>query len=852
MIYLILYRRSETAERRFTEKHYKFYLEVAVKVIIIGGVAGGATAAARLRRLNEDAQIIMFEREEHISFANCGLPYYIGGVIKERSKLLVQTVEGMSARFNLDIRNLTEVISINRTEKKITAFDKKQNSAYEESYDILILSPGAKPIKPDIPGITDADNLFVLRNIPDTDAIKNYTDNMKPKTAVVIGGGFIGIEMAENLCGLGIKTTIVEKLPQVMRPLDFEMAQFLHQELNIHGVDLILGDGISEFKDNGRTVCLDSGRTLAADMVILSIGVVPENSLAKTAGLALGARGHIKTTKTLQAIDEKTGEAVTDIYAIGDAVEVTDRINGGETAIPLAWPANRQGRLVADHISGLPNVSYGGSLGTAVAKVFDLTVASTGNNEATLKAKGIKYTAIHAHRTNHASYYPNATNISLKLLFSPEDGKILGAQAVGKEGTEKRIDVISTAIRLGGTVNELCDIELCYAPPFSSAKDPVNILGYIASNAMSKVYKIIHYNEVDSFVKGGGFLLDVRTPIEFSAGHIEGAVNLAVDDLRSGLQALPADKSTPICVTCQVGLRAHVALMMLHGKGYTDLCNLSGGYLTYKTAHYKAVSDSVAKPVETIVDTDNQTVAPKNIIDIDVSGLQCPGPLMATHNAIKNASAGDEVRVTSTDFGFSKDVESWSKANGHSLLSLTSENGKYVALLQKGSRESNAQSCAAVQENATIVVFSGELDKALASMIIAQGAVASGKKVAIFFTFWGLNALRKNGRVKVRKNIVEKMFGLMMPRGARRLPLSNMNMLGIGAKMIKSIMKKKNVDDIETMINTAMREGVRFIACTMSMDLMGITKEELIDGVEYGGVATYIASNENAGTTLFI
>lgn len=825
-----------------------------MKIIIIGGVAGGATAAARLRRLNENAQIIMFEREENISFANCGLPYYIGGSIKERSKLLVQTVEGMSARFNLDIRNLTEVVSINRDRKTITAFDKKQNSTYEESYDTLILSPGAKPIKPNIPGISETDNLFVLRNIPDTDAIKSYTDLKKPKTAVVIGGGFIGIEMAENLTELGIKTTIVEKLTQVMRPIDFEMAQFLHQELNVHGVDLILGDGISEFKDNGHTIVLESKKSLSADIVILSIGVVPENTLAKACGLALGARGHIKTTKSLQTIDENSGNTITNIYAIGDAIEVTDRINGDQTAIPLAWPANRQGRLVADHICGLP-ASYDGSLGTSVAKVFDLTIAATGNNEATLKAKGIFYTAVHAHRTNHAGYYPNATSISLKLLFSPEDGRILGAQAVGKEGTEKRIDVISTAIRLGGTVNELPDIELCYAPPYSSAKDPVNILGYIATNAISKKYYIMHFNEIDTFVKNGGYLLDVRTTIEFSAGHIEGAINIPVDDLRNRLVELPSDKNIPLCITCQVGLRAHIALMILHGKGYTNLCNLSGGYLTYKTAHYVPVSDSKPKPTPTIVDTDNQTVTHKNTIDIDVTGLQCPGPLMATYNAIKTASTGDQIRVTATDFGFSKDVESWCKSNGHNLISLTSENGKFVALLQKGSKQLNSPNCSnlsPIQENATIVVFSGELDKTIASMIIAQGAAASGKKVTMFFTFWGLNALRKNGRIKVKKNIIEKMFGFMMPRGAKRLPLSNMNMLGMGPKMIKSIMKKKNIDNIETMINNAMKEGVRFIACTMSMDLMGITKEELIDGVEYGGVATYIASNENAGTTLFI
>ncbi|HBL83363.1 MAG: pyridine nucleotide-disulfide oxidoreductase [Clostridiales bacterium GWF2_38_85] len=821
------------------------------KIVIVGGVAGGATAAARLRRLNEDANIIMFERDEYISFANCGLPYYIGGVIKERDSLLVQTVEGMTKRFNLDIRNLTEVVAVDRNKKTVTVYDKQKQHTYEESFDVLILSPGAKPIKPPINGIQDAERVLVLRNIPDTDKIKAVVAENKPGTAVVIGGGFIGIEMAENLCDLGIKVTLVEKLPQVLRPIDFEMAQFVHQELNTHGVDLILGDGISEFKDNGRTVVLESGKTVANDLVILAIGVVPENTLAKSAALALGPRGHIKTNDKLQTLDAETGGVVEDIYAIGDAIEVVDRIDGSPTAIPLAWPANRQGRLVADHISGRP-ISYGGSLGTAVAKVFDLTIASTGNNESQLKAKKIPYLAIHAHRANHASYYPGATNIALKLLFSPEDGRILGAQAVGRDGTEKRIDVISTVIRLDGTVRELPDLELCYAPPYSSAKDPVNILGYIASNTLDGEYKFVHYNEIDDIVKNGGYLLDVRTELEFEAGHINGSVNIPLDDLRSRMSEITLAMEKPMYVTCQAGLRAHVAIMQLKVAGFSNIYNLSGGYLTYSTAKYKPLSNIVTTQPAATVDIDNQVVAPKSITEVDARGLQCPGPLMATYKAVKAAAEGSIIKVTATDFGFVKDVESWCKINGHKLDSIRNENGSYIAEIEKGRTSSETAVPAVSQENATIVVFSGALDKAIASMIIAQGAAANGKKVTLFFTFWGLNALRKNNKVKVRKNFIEKMFGGMMPRGAAKLPLSSMNMLGMGPKMIKGIMKKKNVDDIETMIRNAMAAGVKFIACTMSMDLMGIKQEELIDGIEYGGVATYISQNENAGTTLFI
>lgn len=574
------------------------------KILIVGGVAGGATAAARLRRLNEQDEIIIFERDEYISFANCGLPYYIGDVIKDRKKLLVQTVEGMSKRFNLDIRNFSEVINVDREKKTVTVRKIKTGETYIESYDILILSPGAKPLRPNIDGIDETKNLFVLRNILDADTIRNFIDENKPKSAVVIGGGFIGVEMAENLSKRGIKVTLVEKMNQVLAPLDFEMAQLVHQELNAHDVDLILSNGIASFKDNGCKVILESGLALDTDMIILSIGVAPEipckqlsvssveNPLAKSCGLALGERGHIKTTKQLQTIDEKTGQVIDDIYAIGDAIQVTDFITGTDTAIPLAWPANRQGRLVADHINGI-DISYDGSLGASVLKVFDLTVASVGNNERQLKAKGINYKAIHAHRPNHASYYPGATNIALKLLFDPDSGKILGAQAVGREGTEKRIDVIAAAIRLGGTIRNLPELELCYAPPFSAAKDPVNILGYIACNVADNVYDMVHWNEIDEIVANGGYLLDVRTPAEFDKGHINGAINIELDALRDRINEIKVPKDTPIYVYCRVGLRAYLAIKILKANGFKKVYNLSGGYLTYKGAKYKVKNTQV-------------------------------------------------------------------------------------------------------------------------------------------------------------------------------------------------------------------------------------------------------------------
>ena len=823
------------------------------KILIVGGVAGGATAAARLRRLSEDDQIIMFERDEYISFANCGLPYYIGNVITDRDDLLVQTVEGMSERFNLDIRNFSEVVDINRAEKTVTVKKVKTGDTYQESYDVLLLSPGAKPIFPPIEGIKEANNLFVLRNIPDTDAIYRFIETKKPKTAVVVGGGFIGVEMAENLTERGIKVTLVEKLPQVLAPLDFEMAQIVHRELNAHGIDLVLGDGLLSFANNGKTINLESGKSVETELIILSIGVVPENTLAKKADLLVGPRGHIAVTSKLEALDLNTNQVVDGIYAIGDAIQVKDFVTNTDTAIALAWPANRQGRIVADVIHGA-DVQYNGSMGTSVLKVFNLTVATTGNNQRVAEMKKIPVQAIHAHRNNHASYYPGATNIDFKLVYNPETLEILGAQAIGQAGTEKRIDVIATAIKLKAKVTQLSDLELAYAPPFSSAKDPVNILGYIAENVVAGHYKVAYVQQIEDLRKQGALFLDVRTPIEFETGSIPGAFNLEVDQLRNNLHLLGESKDTPIVVNCQVGLRAYVAIMMLKNLGYTNLYNLSGGYSTYKAYKYELNSSSIgltkSNKVDEITGMTKGILSEKSKV-VDVSGLQCPGPLMETYKAVSDLYEGEGVKVIATDPGFAADVQAWTKTNGHELLSLNLEGNKYVAEIVKGKKSTHEQTNSN-QENATIVLFSGELDKALASMIIAQGAAAQGKKVSIFFTFWGLNALRKDMNVPTKKNLIERMFGFMMPRGANKLPLSSMNMMGIGPKMIKGLMKHKNVDQLPIMIKNAQDLGIKFIACQMSMDLMGIKHEELIDGVEIGGVGTYIANNENVGTTLFI
>ena len=515
-----------------------------MKVIIVGGVAGGSTAAARLRRLDENAEIIMIERDEYVSYANCGLPYYVGGVIKEKNNLLVQSVKGLSARYKLDIRIKSEVVNVDKEAKTVTVRRKDDGTEYVESYDKLLLSCGAKPVTPPIDGLKDAANVFTVRNVSDALRIKDFVIKNKVKNAVVVGGGFIGVEMAENLTEAGVNVTLIEKMPQILRNFDLETVNALHRELSVHGVNIVLGDGIKAFENNGKTVISEQGKRFPADISILAIGVTPENTLARLCGLRTGKRGHVLTDDNFRTFDEN-GKTVEDIFAIGDMIEVTNALDGTSYAVPLAWGANRQGRLVADVLTGR-TINQSTIMGTSVLKVFNLTAASTGANETTLKEKNIPYIAIHAHRANHASYYPGAVNIAMKLLYSPDDGKILGFQAVGGEGTEKRADVIATVMRLKGSVYDLSNLELSYAPPYGSAKDPVNILGYMAENINDGFFKPVHHDEIDEIVKEGGFLLDVRTPSEFANGHVEGAINIPVDELRSRLEELPSDKSAPL------------------------------------------------------------------------------------------------------------------------------------------------------------------------------------------------------------------------------------------------------------------------------------------------------------------
>lgn len=813
------------------------------KIVIIGGVAGGATAATRLRRLSEEDEIVLFEKGEYISFANCGLPYHVGEVIKERDELLLQTVEGINSQYGLDVRNFSEVTSIDPTGKKVSVLNHQTGDTYEESFDQLIISTGAKSIIPKIEGLDNTNNVFTLRNIPDMDLIKKYISENGVKTATVIGGGFIGLEMMENLTELGINVQLVEMAPQVMPNIDFEMAQILHSQINMHGVRLILNDGLKSFQNKGEILELTSGEKLQTDMTILSIGVLPENSLAKKSGIDLGFKGSIKVNKYMQTNFK-------DIYAIGDVIEVTDAITGHPTNIPLAWPANRQGRLVADVINGIP-AEYPGTQGTSVAKVFELTAAGTGNSERVLKLKNIDYHAIHIHPNSHAGYYPGASPIALKLLFSSE-GKILGAQAVGTEGVEKRIDVIATAIKFGAKASDLAAIELSYAPPYSSAKDPVNMLGYTADNILNNKVEIFQWSDIEELQETSSFFLDVREDFELATGSIENSVQIPLNQLREKLGELPKDKV--IYIYCQVGARGYNAARILMQAGF-NVKNLDGGYKTYKHAKYKIRNTIPQNPLKKSPSIKAEV---KNTnINIDACGLQCPGPILKVKENIDRMDKGQLLTIQASDFGFSTDIENWCKNTGNTLIENKIEGNKVLATIQKGNSECNSlpdfkKTEGVLQETkdgTTMVLFSGDLDKALASMIIASGAAAYGKEVTVFCTFWGLTLLKKN---KIKKSGMAKLFDMMLPSSANKMPISQMNMGGIGSNMIKSIMKNKNVNSLPEMIQEAHHLGVKFVACTMSMDLMGIEKEELFDFVEYGGVATFIGDSENANMQLFI
>ena len=833
-----------------------------MKYIVIGGVAGGATAAARIRRNTEQAEIILFEKREYISYANCGLPYYIGGVIAEREKLFVQTPEAFGKRFNIDVRTRSEVIAIHSADKTVD-IRTSDGKTYTESYDKLLLSPGASPVRPPLPGI-DNEGIFTLRNVNDTDAIKSYLQQHKVKRAVIIGAGFIGLEMAENLQEAGAEVAVVEMANQVMAPIDFSMASLVHEHLLQKGVHLYLEKAVASFERtvNGLEVIFKSGERLPADMVLLSIGVRPNTSLATEAGLEIGEMRGIKVNDYLQTSDEH-------IYAVGDAIEFRHPLTDRPWLNYLAGPANRQARIVADNMVFGNKVTYEGAVGTSIAKIFDMTVAASGLPAKRLKQAGIDYLSATIHSGSHAGYYPDALQMSIKITFSPVNGKLLGAQIVGYNGVDKRIDEFSQVIKHNGTVYDLMALEQAYAPPFSSAKDPVAVAGYVAGNILSGKMKPLYWRELQAADLSKVTLVDVRTPDEFALGALKGAVNIPLDDMRERMKEIPQDK--PVYLYCGVGLRGYLASNILLQNGFGEVRNLIGGLKLYKAATAplpkpKEFSNSGSSSSDSSkVDhsehskdsAEAYTIASSVIpsmkaIKVDACGISCPGPIMKLKKSMEELADGERLEIVATDAGFPRDAEAWCQTTGNRFVSVKSGAGKYEVIVEKSTPQSSSSEVCREDKGKTFILFSDDLDKVLATFVLANGAAATGKKVTIFFTFWGLNAIKRLDKPAVKKDIWGKMFGMMLPSSSLKLRLSKMNMGGMGARMMRYIMNKKNIDSLESLRTQAIQNGVEFIACQMSMDVMGVKREELLDHVTIGGVATYMNRAEQANVNLFI
>ena len=808
------------------------------KVLIVGGVAGGASTAARLRRLDENLEIIMFERGEYVSFANCGLPYHIGGVIQNRESLLIQTPESLKARFNLDVRVNSEVVGVNGKDKKVKV-KTKNGEEYEEIFDFLVLAPGAKSIFPAIKGIENK-KIFTLRNINDMDKIKAEIKNYNVKKATVVGGGYVGIETAENLKHLGIDTTLIEAVPHILASFDSEISNILEYELINNGINLLTSEKVIEFQEDKDEVIikLESGKSVAADMVILSIGVNPDTKFLQNSGINLGERGHI-------LVNEKLETNIDGVYALGDSIIVKNYITNQDVAIPLAGPANRQGRIVAGNIVGR-NEKYKGSLGTAIIKIFELTGASTGLNERSLKQLNIPYEKVYLHPNNHATYYPGATAISIKALYNKENRQILGAQAVGISGVDKFIDVIAISIKFKATIDDLTELELAYAPPFLSAKSPANMLGFIGQNIEDNLLEQVFMKDLENYNEKETIILDVREKLELISGKLNDSINIPLSELRKRYAELPKDKE--IWTYCAVGLRGYIASRFLTQKGY-KVKNLAGGIKIEEKELIKTQEETFSNKENSDYNVDKEDEY------LDLSGLSCPGPLVKIKEKIDKLQGSEKLKVKVSDPGFYNDIQAWSKVTKNSLLSLDKKDGLTYATLQKGQASKvvvKEQENVIIEDNSnmTMVVFSGDLDKAIAAFIIANGALTMGKKVTMFFTFWGLSILKKKNLAK--KSFIEKMFAMMLPKNSQDLPVSKMNFFGIGAKMIRSVMKKKNIMSLEELMKKAKDLGANITACTMSMDVMGISKEELIDGINYGGVGQYLGEAEKSNNNLFI
>ena len=824
-----------------------------MKVIIVGGVAAGASAAARLRRLDESAEIVLLEKGAFISYANCGLPYHLGGVIPERDGLLVMTPEKFTAWFRVDVRTGNEAVKIDRAARTLTI--RRADGEYVESYDKLLLAVGATPAgemfpEKDYPHVT---HLWTIRDMDR--ALKRLPG---AKRAIVVGAGFIGLEAAENLRERGLAVTVIQRGEHVLPTLDPEMAGALADELASAGIDVLFGRTVKAYHEHLDCVEaeLDDGTKLEADLVIVSTGVRPNTAIAAEAGLECGPRGHI-------IVDEHLRTSDPDIFAAGDAVEVVEPVFGGKTAIPLAGPANKQGRIAADNICGGQS-AYRGSFGTSIVKVGRLSASAVGLTEARLKDMGRPYRKLYIHPASNASYYPGGARLTLKLIFG-DDGAIYGAQIVGAKGVDKRIDTIAQAMRNGLKAPALGELELAYAPPYSSAKDPVNFAGFVAEDILTGKSDVVYADAIPADAQ----IVDVREPDEHELGAVPGAVNLPLGQLRDRLNEL--DKSRMVVAYCQVGLRGYVAERILKQNGFRA-ANLSGGWLAWKMFHREPKKTVVQDSTPANAPAAPSASIPPDLKKLDVRTLPCPGPVVKLKAAMKDVPVGGGVHLLAPST-FEGDLLKWAKGSGCAVRNLARVETWIEADVLKGDALNGdalngdalkgdapqvagnlpaGQGSPQAGQSAAIVVFSNDFDRAMAAFILANGLSAAGMNVSMFFTFWGLSVLRKNPAPAVKKNFVSRMFGFMLPKGPEKLALSKLNMMGMGGAMMKSVMKRKHVLSLPELIRSAREAGVRFVACDMAMDVMGITREELSDVDEVAGVATFAELVKSSGTTLFI
>jgi len=815
-----------------------------MKVVIVGGVAAGMSCAARLRRMDERCEIVVFEKGAYVSFANCGLPYHIGGVIGDRARLLVQTPETLKSTLNLDVRVFSTVTALDVSAKKVSVLESKTGRTYEESYDTLVLTTGAKSLKLPLPGM-DHPAVFELRTIRDMDAIQARIA-AGAKQAIVMGG-YIGIEAAENLRLRGLDVTVIEKMPQLMGPLDPEMANLLKDELVRQGVRVLTGCGATGFEDrNGKiAVKLERGEPIVADFVVFAPGSQPNADLARAAGLKLGQYGGIAVNERMQTSDPA-------IYAGGDAVESVDLISGRPVYIPMAGPANRQGRIIADNICGRDS-RYRSTQGTAILKVFDLTAGMTGLNEKTLQRLGLAYHKVYLSPYGHADYYPGTSPMQMKLLFAPDGARIYGAQIVGRDGVDKRIDVLATAIRGQLSVWDLEHLELAYAPPYGSAKDPVNVAGFIACNLLRGDVALWHADEIDR-LPPNACVVDVRTSAEFNLWHVPNAINLPLGQIRAKVATL--DPTRAYYIYCRVGRRSYLAYRILKQHGL-KVKTLSGGTDIFHAFHPTEQPDPCpTTPTTTAMNTDTKTA---RVVTLDCMGLQCPGPIVKLNEALASLSAGDMLEIKASDPGFPRDLNTWCRAQGHEFVESRNIPGGILARIRKHAAVATTSASASEpapssgRRKKTFVVFSGDFDRVMGVLVMANAALAMGNEVTLFFTFWGLSAIRKEQAVATPgKSLLDRMFGWMLPRGLSRLTLSKLNMGGMGTAMMKHVMKQKHVDSPQQLLTQARAKGAKLVACSMSLDVMGLRPEELLDGVEIAGAATFLSEADESNVTMLM